>query len=103
MQCSTLYQDVKTFLHAFLPEKFNTTNPEHNSTNSCDDEKTSKTVFKIYAESNLEIGIKLSERHSMQIFFENLFVSTKDQMIFTITDPSMRIHAIINVIGIFTR
>lgn len=108
MQCLTLFQDAQQFLQDFIPAKFNTLTPEQTSTNSCDDEKTSnglsKTVFEIYAESNLEIGIKLSERHSMQIFFENLFLSTKEQMmvsiekvfiniddahIFTITDASM--------------
>lgn len=108
MQCITLYRDMHQFMQNLLPDKFNAAIAEHSSNNSCDDEKTSnglsKTVFEIYAENNLEIGIKLSERHSMQVFFENLFVSTKEQMmvsiekvfiniddahIFTITDASM--------------
>lgn len=107
MQCFTLLKDVKQFLSDFIPEKFDAI-PEPTPTNSCDDEKTSnvlsKTVFEIYAENNFEIGIKLSERHSMQIFFEKLCLSTKDQTmvsiekvfiniddahIFTITDASM--------------
>lgn len=107
MQCFTLLKDVQQFLRNFIPQTFNAI-PEPTSTNSCDDEKTSnvlsKTVFEIYAENNLEIGIKLSERHAMQIFFEKLFLSTKEQTmvsvekvfiniddahIFTITDASM--------------
>lgn len=105
MQCLTLFQDGKQFLCDFLPESLMHPPP---ATNSCDDEKTSnglsKIVFEIYAESNLELGIKLSERHSMQIFFDNFFLSTKerteisiekvfinidDAHIFTITEATM--------------
>lgn len=109
MQCRTMFQDVQQFLRDFLPDRFNASVSRQTSTNSCDDEKSSqelsKTVYEIYAESNLELGIKLSERHSMQVFFENFFLSTKDQTmasvekvfiniddahIFTITGASMQ-------------
>lgn len=108
MQCLTLYQDGQRFLRDFLPERFNSAMPEKSPTNFCDDEKSSngasKTVFEICAENNLELGIKLSERHSMQIFAEHLYLSTKehteisiekmfinvdDAHIFTITEATM--------------
>lgn len=107
MQCLTLWQDGKQFLRDFLPESVSVLHAPP-PINSCDDEKTSnglsKIVFEIYAESNLEVGIKLSERHSMQIFFDNFFMSTKEQTeisidklfiniddahIFTITEATM--------------
>lgn len=88
MQCLTLFRDTKQFLKGFLPNSFNTYAVRATSTNSCDDEKfsneLSKTVFEIYAKNNLELGIKLSERHSMQVSFENFFLSTKEQTIISI-------------------
>lgn len=108
MQCLTLFRDGQQFLRDFLPDKYISSMTEKTSTNSCDDEKSSngfsKTVFEVYAENNLELGIKLSERHSMQIFIENLYLSTKehteisiekmfinidDAHIFTITEAVM--------------
>lgn len=73
---------------------------------SCDDEKISikqsKVIFEVFAESNLEIDVKLSERHSMQLLFENplfttkaslsiekVFINTDDVHIFTTNDASM--------------
>lgn len=111
MQCVTLFCDIKEFVKSFVPERLNALTPTTAApTNSCDDEKQSielsKTVFEIYAENSLEVGIKLSERHSMQLFMENLFFTTKDQTtmsfekvfihidynhIFTINDASMHL------------
>lgn len=82
-QCLTLFQDINKFLQEFIFDGFSVATTPETSTNSCDDEKTSieqsKIIFEIFAERNLEIDIKLSERHTMQFFFENLFFTTKDQ------------------------
>lgn len=108
MQCLTLSQDINKFIRDFIPERFNSISTPGTSTNSCDDEKTSieqsKIIFEVFAESSLEIDLKLSERHSMQFFFVNLFFTTKEQAslsiekafiniddvhIFTVNDASM--------------
>lgn len=85
MQCLTLFRDTQQFLRNVVPNSFNV---QQTSTNSCDDEKCSNgfstTVFEICAESNLELGIKLSERHSVHVFFENFFLTTKEQTIISI-------------------
>lgn len=83
MQCLTLVRDIIAFKDMLLPN-VSTTEPAAVSTaNTSDDEKSSiessRIVFAIYAESNFEFGIKISERHSMHVFLENFFWSSKDQ------------------------
>lgn len=86
MQCLSLYQDIKQFGESFVPQTMATR--YHTSTNSCDDEKSSieqtKFVYEIYAERSIEIGIKLSERHSMQFFFENMLFSRKEHTLISV-------------------
>lgn len=91
MQCFTIVRDMNTFYNQLLPNPTPdlTSSTDYDaSTNTSDDEKSSlelsKTVFEIYAESNFELGIKISERHSMQIFFENFYFSFKDQSLLSI-------------------
>lgn len=83
MQCLSLACDIKKFVDVFVPKRLDSLAPETSpSINSCDDEKrsfeVSKMVFEIYAESSFEFGIKLSERHILQLFFENLFFTINE-------------------------
>lgn len=50
------------------------------STSSIKSTNLPSIVIDIYAEGNTVFGIKISERHSMQIFIQNCFVSRKNQM-----------------------
>lgn len=75
MQWLTLIRDMIAFKQTLLPTAATSTTP-----NTSDDEKSlSRTVFEICAANNFEFGIKLSERHTMNIFFENFLWSRKDQ------------------------
>lgn len=90
MQCLSLYQEIGHFAKSFIPQKLMTPKVQRQtSTNSCDDEKshsadTSRIVCEIYAERNIEIGLKLSERHSIQFFFETMLFSRKEQTLVSV-------------------
>jgi hypothetical protein len=43
-----------------------------------------KIMFDLFAEGNTEFGIKISERHSMQIFLENVYVNRKERILISI-------------------
>lgn len=83
MQCLTLVRDMIAFKDMLLPSATKSEPAAASAANTSDDEKSSielsRTVFEIYAESNFEFGIKISDRHSMHLFFENFFWSSKDQ------------------------
>lgn len=82
MQCLTLVRDMIAFKEMLLPNADASKLAAISAANTTDDEKptieSSRTIFEIYAESNFEFGIKISERHSMHVFFENFFWSSKD-------------------------
>lgn len=109
MQCLTLVRDVIAFKEILLPKTPELETAARVGANTSDDEKSSidssRIVFEIYAESHFEFGIKISERHSMNVFFENFFWSSKDHThisvekvfiniddvhIFTLNDVSMQ-------------
>lgn len=88
MQWLKLVQDFLTFKNELCPLASPLEAHYSSATNSSDDEKSSiersRTVFEIYAENHFEFGIKISERHSMGIFFENFFIGIKEQTILSI-------------------
>lgn len=47
-------------------------------------EQTKLFFFDLYAEGNTVFGIKISDRHSMQIFFENVYLNKKDKTLISI-------------------
>lgn len=84
MHCLTLAQDIGEFRKKFAPRL---ASAEPSPQNSCDDEKTlaeQKYFVEICAEGNTVLGIKISERHSMQIFLENFYMNRKDRCIISV-------------------
>lgn len=88
MQCLTLVRDMLAFKEMLLPGASTSTLASVSVANTSDDEKSSlelsRNVFEIYAESNFEFGIKISDRHSMHVFLENFYWSSKDQTLISI-------------------
>lgn len=88
MQCVTLVRDMITFKELLLPAAPTSEPAILSAANTSDDEKSSiessQTIFKIYSENNFEFGIKISERHSMHIFFEKFFWSSKDPTLISV-------------------
>ncbi|GAB0095576.1 KIAA0100 [Sergentomyia squamirostris] len=98
MHIFTLCQDMKTFQNSFRTDQVE-------KPVSADETKI-KLIFDLYAEGSSMLGIRICERHSMQIFLENLYLSRTDrwlislengyinldeQHIFTFKDVNMRL------------
>lgn len=120
MHIVTLFRDMidfKTkFHHASTTTRSEITNePTSNASSSSSSVKSSlpPIVLDVYAEGNTVFGIKISERHSMQLFLQNVYVSRKKQMaismeniflnidemhIFTIKDLDIQSMASIDVL-----
>lgn len=105
MQCLMFVRDFISFKGTFLPQR---ADQPQSITNSSDDEKSSngkKNIqLELYAESTVELAVKVSERHSMNFLFENfsfsrkeqtmlsvdkIFINIDDAHIFTISDYAM--------------
>lgn len=84
MHCLTLSRDIQEFREKFSPRS---TTDEFSLSNSCDDEKTlaeQKYYVELCAEGSSVLGIKISERHSMQIFLENFYMNRKDRCVISV-------------------
>lgn len=91
MHCLTLAHDIDEFRKEFVPQLLQESCEETPTiptfSNSCDDDKTSaeqKFFIEVCAEGNTVLGIKISERHSMQIFFENFYLNRKDRCVISV-------------------
>lgn len=84
MHCMTLVQDFEEFRNKFAPR---TTKTDPALQNSRDDKKTlgdQKYFVEVCAEGNTVLGIKISERHSMQIFLENFYFNRRDRCMISV-------------------
>lgn len=86
MHCLTLFHDMQDFRQKFWPASVHYSDGV--PANSSDDDKTTvespKTLLEIYAENTVVLGIKISERHSMQIFLGNLYMGFKEQSVISV-------------------
>lgn len=83
MHIVTLLKDMKQFKEAILPAPVEldigqpTLVPAETPLEA-ESGKQPSAILEIYAEGNTVFGIKISERHSMQMFLENFYLSRKD-------------------------
>lgn len=79
MHIVTLLRDMKEFKEKIRPAevKLDIVQPAEADVSSSSDNSMPKVspILNIYAEGNSVFGIKFSERHSMQIFLENFYMS----------------------------
>lgn len=79
MHCFTLIQDIENFRNELLPRLSNQKIvPVPHISNA------NKLFVEICSEGNTVVGIKISERHSMEIFFENFYLNSKDRCIISV-------------------
>lgn len=117
MHIVTLLRDMKEFKEKILPAevKLDIVQPADSEAigNSSEPPK-SPPILNVYAEGNSVFGIKFSERHSMQIFLENfymsrnwekqlisaekLFINIDEMHIFTLKDIDMQTAPAVDVL-----
>lgn len=80
MHIVTLLRDMSEFRQQFHPSQ-----PEHVELVIPSEPSTSSSfVFDLYAEGNTVLHLKLSERHSMQLFMENFYIGRKERLLLSI-------------------
>lgn len=84
MHITSLQTEMKNYKEIMMNKEFMVkliANKKSNSKpiNDDDNKSNNKIIFDIYAEGNTEFGIKISERHSLQIFLDNLNVNSKER------------------------
>lgn len=88
MHVLTLLRDMKALkedLKKFIPRS-PIESPEIQSPNI-----PTPISFELSAESNTIFEIKLSERHSLQLFFENMYISKKDRFLISVENIYIKI------------
>uniref|UniRef100_A0A6B2EIM8 FMP27/BLTP2/Hobbit GFWDK motif-containing RBG unit domain-containing protein n=1 Tax=Phlebotomus kandelakii TaxID=1109342 RepID=A0A6B2EIM8_9DIPT len=80
MHIFTLCQEMKAFYTTLRIKEEHPVEKEEKPQS----EQKVKLIFDLYAEGSSMLGIKISKRHSMQIFLENLYLSRTDRWVISL-------------------